>query len=132
MTACPDPSVLEAFIGGKLADAERLVLEGHLDGCSACATVLAELARMYGDPSTGSIVSPPPSLHSGTKEPGLATSSAGSNEASQPTPVVVGRYRLIRRLGYAAGLYSRVVDDLSSRFGPKDVRAARARARAIR
>ncbi len=42
-TTC-DPVALDLFLGDKLADVERLVLEEHLESCTACRTQLESLA----------------------------------------------------------------------------------------
>lgn len=57
--ACPDPSALEAFGQGTLDAAAREALEVHLDRCSACATLLAQLTQIYGSAlATGSRAEP--------------------------------------------------------------------------
>ena len=46
-TTC-DPDSLDLFLGDKLADSERLVLEGHLEVCTACRDRLETLAAEPG------------------------------------------------------------------------------------
>ena len=43
---CPDENQLGLLVDGELDDSLRLSLEHHLDGCSACSSVLAEFARV--------------------------------------------------------------------------------------
>ena len=45
---CPAPDVLDAFVQGGLAAPEVEAVEHHLDGCSECGRVVAELAWVYG------------------------------------------------------------------------------------
>src|SRR5262249_15460357 len=41
---CPDENRIGLLVDGELPDAERSIVEAHLDGCRACSRVLAELA----------------------------------------------------------------------------------------
>jgi hypothetical protein len=92
--ACPDPSALEAFGQGSLGAAAREALEVHLDRCSACATLLAQLTQIYGSAlSPASRADERPTL-------GDAPSASGSAELrADATGIRVGRYELGRLLG---------------------------------
>ena len=92
--ACPDPSALEAFGQGTLDAAAREALEVHLDRCSACATLLAQLTQIYGSAlATGSRADDRPTLGEGPS----ASSSASLH--ADATGICVGRYELGRLLG---------------------------------
>ena len=77
---------------GTLPPAQRAAVDGHLDGCTACAEVVAELARAYG--------SEMPSIPA-MSEPRTHPSAHGSDAAWTTTPgaTYVGRYELGRQLG---------------------------------
>jgi tetratricopeptide (TPR) repeat protein len=111
VSACPDTAQLESLALGSLAAEERAALEAHLDSCGECGRVVAELARIYGSTATapaterGAAATPPESA-SQPSEPqavGLAdTVYAGLGARDDDGPlesVVLGRYRLGRRLG---------------------------------
>ena len=48
---CPDPSLLAGFAEGRLLDAERQALQGHLALCEPCRAAVAGWIRDRGDPS---------------------------------------------------------------------------------
>lgn len=53
MPLCPKEQVLLAFFCGELGDPESTALELHIDECSGCRKVLAELARQSSFPVGG-------------------------------------------------------------------------------
>ncbi|MBX7082418.1 MAG: protein kinase [Nannocystaceae bacterium] len=92
MAGCPDPSQLEAFALGRLPERDRAALELHIDRCSACATTLVELARMFGgDGSVGD--------EHATTGGARSLPTAPARAAATAVPTSVGRYVLGRRLG---------------------------------
>jgi hypothetical protein len=46
---CPDDNQLARLLEGTLSGHERLGLEQHLDGCSACVELLAEIGRAFSN-----------------------------------------------------------------------------------
>ncbi len=75
---------------GTLPPAQRVALEAHLDTCTACAEVVAEVARAFGSemPSIPARGEPP------THPPSDAAAWTGP-----PNAMMVGRYALGRQLG---------------------------------
>jgi serine/threonine-protein kinase len=94
---CPDENLLTAFADRELSPAERAELEAHLDGCSQCFAIVAEMARAQSEPSTSS---------DGAKTAGDATGDAttqASGKARGPAALgrgaLVGRYTVVEILG---------------------------------
>ncbi|MBX7080096.1 MAG: tetratricopeptide repeat protein [Nannocystaceae bacterium] len=88
---CPDENDITAFARGELAPREHAAIEAHLDGCPACASVVTELARLFGP--MGSRVAAPP-------EPTLASGPAARGDDDWLVPGErLGRYRVLERVG---------------------------------
>jgi serine/threonine-protein kinase len=47
--ACPDEDALATFASGAASREDRALVEAHVDVCSACQELLAELARTFAD-----------------------------------------------------------------------------------
>ncbi|MEM6296986.1 MAG: protein kinase [Myxococcota bacterium] len=90
MTGCPAPEVLDAAARGELDPASRAALEQHVDGCPACAEVLAGLVHVYGSAMPSAPASGPVTV----SDPGVAQAP------SAPGPgATLGRFTIVRALG---------------------------------
>jgi eukaryotic-like serine/threonine-protein kinase len=49
---CPEENVVVGFLRGDLSDGERSQVESHIDTCSSCGALVADLARIYGNDGT--------------------------------------------------------------------------------
>src|SRR4051812_45411303 len=47
MPACPDENTYARLLEGLLPARERALVERHVDGCSGCAEMLAQLGKVY-------------------------------------------------------------------------------------
>jgi len=81
--ACPAENTLLGYVGGMLDDESSKALEQHLDGCSTCRFLFADLARADG--ASASAAQP--------VGPGLGLALA--NPIELPTGTVVGRYVIL-------------------------------------
>ncbi len=92
---CPDSGILDAAARGALSPADRVALDHHLDGCSSCAEVLAELVLVFG--------SAMPSEPAVGADAGLAVTGSGAElPTGSSIPVgaaTLGRFRIGRALG---------------------------------
>ncbi len=92
---CPDEDEVSAYVGGTLEPRLRAATEAHLDGCDACARLVAELVRIFSDqPSTPSMLSS-----------GSLTRTEGGAPAVEQGPDLlapgsaIGRYRTLECVG---------------------------------
>lgn len=94
MSACPDPSLFEPLLAGRVDETQQAELEAHLDGCPDCAGTFAELARIYGSAAWthDSAVRP-------RSELAIADTIYQRSLEDVETPASLGRYQLGRKLG---------------------------------
>lgn len=93
---CPEPHLLEAFATGRSPDEVRPAIEGHLDGCPACAETVATCARLFG--SMPPTVATPFALTVGADTPGVVR-PAQVMGVQAARGARAGRYVLGQRLG---------------------------------
>ena len=77
---CPAENTLLGYVGGILDDESGQEVERHLDGCSTCRFLFAELARADGG---------------GAPAASMATALGLANPLELPTGTVVGRYVIV-------------------------------------
>ncbi|HEU0035967.1 MAG TPA: serine/threonine-protein kinase [Kofleriaceae bacterium] len=95
--ACLDDQTVAALLGGKLARAERDVVDDHVDGCAACRQLVANAARDHVARET--VVDGDRRVSTGAE-----TLPAGDGERIALAPgTVVGRY-VVRDLLGAGGM----------------------------
>jgi hypothetical protein len=104
---CPSPEELEWLLGEALADADRTVVEAHIQTCSACQQRLERLIAPTelparpptvlggGDPQAR--VEPDPSFLERMRQ--LPLPSATSPEADEHAPSHLGPYEILGKLG---------------------------------
>src|SRR4051812_42246697 len=78
---CPDESALTGWVERRLSADAIEAISHHIDGCSACRTVVATLAAVATPPADGA--------RSTTPEP----------RTYLPRSTIVGRYVVLARLG---------------------------------
>jgi tetratricopeptide (TPR) repeat protein/predicted Ser/Thr protein kinase len=88
---CPAPDVLDAFVQGGLDVPEVEVVERHLDACSDCGRLVAELAWAYGASSADRAVTGEPLP--GDTQPAMSATVAPGHGTT------MGRYLVLERLG---------------------------------
>ncbi len=104
MTHCPDSAQLELLLDNRLADAERVELERHVEGCAACQQTLEGLteATMWDqEPRLGAVIAPVDNAPSLVVDPPGVTAgaTAGANERVGRGPPTVGGYEIKGELG---------------------------------
>jgi eukaryotic-like serine/threonine-protein kinase len=99
---CPDPSALDAFASGALREPARDALVSHLDTCADCASVVAELMRVYGSSAAAQAHEPArvAALVS-LADPHARTLAAPSDDGARALalPATIGRHRVLAPLG---------------------------------
>jgi serine/threonine protein kinase/tetratricopeptide (TPR) repeat protein len=97
--ACPDEADLADFVRGELRadDADRV--EAHLDGCQACAQVVAELVRIFDD-SLGASDQGLPTLEGARTERSVDGEEEEEDYDALPSGAEVGRYRVLECIGF--------------------------------
>jgi eukaryotic-like serine/threonine-protein kinase len=100
---CPAENTLLGYVGGALEEGASLVVEQHLDTCSTCRFIFAELARGAG--ATEGDASGRPSVDEGHPRSARASSFPLASDLDLadplelPTGTVVGRYVILGVLG---------------------------------
>ncbi len=97
--ACPSEDALLDFVGKRLADAEALAVEEHLDRCTKCRTLLAILASALVpgatavDVGTTRVDEAPPTMVEDTRVGPPRPHGVAVDDT------IIGRYRITRVLG---------------------------------
>jgi tetratricopeptide (TPR) repeat protein/predicted Ser/Thr protein kinase len=88
---CPAPDVLDAFVQGGLDLPQVEAVERHLDACSECGRLVAELAWAYGASGVDRAVTGEPLP--GDTQPAMSATAAPGHGTT------MGRYLVLERLG---------------------------------
>src|SRR5690348_3484244 len=95
MTTCPSEDHLVAFLHGRLSEEEASELHAHMDACSSCLALVAQMSRSSGDePALAATIAAP--------EPETAPANqrgSGREEASSLPSPLRARYSEIRLIG---------------------------------
>ncbi len=99
MGPCPDEERIAAFSQGRLDAAERGAVESHLDGCSACSRVVADLVRIFSDGGPDR-----PSGDDALASDELLSATEGDGESGDDAELLqvgssIGRYRVLDCVG---------------------------------
>ncbi|MBN2195116.1 MAG: zf-HC2 domain-containing protein [Polyangiaceae bacterium] len=87
---CPDVDLYARMLAGRLAAAERVALERHIDACPDCMELVAELGKIYGRPASIPPGSFPPSVQGSPPEApkGRDATASLDSRPSPPDPTV--------------------------------------------
>lgn len=91
MAACPEEDAISAFARGDCSPGERQEIEQHIDVCTSCARVVADLVRLFGDSQ--------PVLDTDTQEHTLPSASAEDVPDQVLPGKAIGRYRVLELVG---------------------------------